>query len=160
MSLFFIKANDIEEAKRILDEMVMVKENISTYTIYEVGQKWLGKNKKSNTYSNNYVAVWNTLTIFDSSMTADLINENAKKQTDAVVELWENGQVENIYFDISGVNNLNDVTDFVMFVRADTEEDAKNILDKLPFKEKQLASYQLVPVGILWLGEYDKEENK
>lgn len=152
---FFIKAVDIDEAKSVLDEMVMVKANISEYTIYEVGSKWLGESKESNKYNNNFVAVWNTVTKFDNPESADLIRDNAKSQSDAVVELWENGYVENIYFDIKGINDLDDVTDFVMFVRADTEEDARELLDKLPFKEKQIASYILVPVGTFWLGEND-----
>lgn len=43
---FFIKAPTEAKAKKILDEMIFVKHDISEYAIYPVGPKWLGRNEE------------------------------------------------------------------------------------------------------------------
>jgi len=152
---FFLKAGSIDETETILNKLTVVKKGIAKYTIYPVGTKWLGRNSevivKKGIVTRAYVAVWNTLTEYDDANAKALIKENAKAQSDAILKLWNEGVVENVYFDIVGTSNLNSTTDFVFFINADSESDAKKICDNLPFSQKHIASYKLQPVGVYWL---------
>ena len=152
---FFLKTSSISDAENILNKLTVVKKGIAKYTIYPVGTKWLGRNdeviKKKGMVTKSYVAVWNTVTKHDNSNAKDLIRKNAKDQSDAILKLWNEGIVENVYFDIEGTASLNSTTDFVFFINADSEADAKKICDNLPFAKKHLASYKISPVGVYWL---------
>ncbi|UJH68838.1 hypothetical protein [Allomuricauda sp. SCSIO 65647] len=144
---FTLKAEDKTAAKAILNDLVMVKKGIATYTIHPVGTLWLKRDAKKieqRGLTSSYVAVWNTNKKPDMDIT--------KKQNDAVLELYNEGAIENVYFDIEGTQKQNQKTDFVFFVNADSEEGAKAIIDDLPFVKEQIASYQLYPVGIFWMG--------
>lgn len=154
----FVKAKSTQDAEKILNQLTLVKLGLATYTIYPVGTKWLGRNTEKiieREVTKSYVAVWNTVNKNDSA-TAELIKENAKQQSDAILKLWNDGTIENVYFDIEGTVKNNEKTDFVFFINVNTEAEAKEICDKLPFVKKQMASYKLLPVGLFWLGEYKK----
>ena len=147
---FFLKAKSYVEAETELNKLSLVKKGIATYSIYPVGTKWLSRdsdkiNKKGITKS--YAAVWTTKNLDKAS--DDLI----KSQADAILKLSNDGEIENVYFDIKGTQKPNSVTDFVFFVNANTEEEAKELCDKLPFVNNNIASYQLYSVGVFWLGE-------
>ena len=152
---FFLKAKSIEEAEATLNKLTIVKKGIAKYTIYPVGTKWLDRNNeamvKKGIISKSYVTVWNTITENDSANAKELIKENVKAQSDAILKLWEEGIVENAYFDIEGTVNNNLITDFVFFINADSEAEAIEICDELPFVKQQLASYKLQQVGVYWL---------
>ena len=152
---FFLKASSINEVKSILNKLTVVKKGIANYTIYPVGTKWLGRNSevivKKGVVTKAYVAVWNTVTEYNNSNAKALIKENVKAQSDAILKLWNEGKVENVYFDIEGTSSNNLTTDFVFFINADSESDAKKICDNLPFSQKHIASYKLQPVGVYWL---------
>ena len=152
---FFLKAKSVAETESILNELTVVKKGIAKYTIYPVGTKWLGRNSevivKKGMVTKAYVAVWNTITKHDNADAKELIKKNAKDQSDAILKLWNDGIVENVYFDIEGTSNLNSTTDFVFFVNADSEAEAKKICDDLPFAKKHLSSYKISPVGVYWL---------
>lgn len=157
---FFIKAKSIKDAESILNDLTVVEKGIAKYTLYPVGVKWVGRNTdviNERGVTKSYVSVWNTITKHDQSNAKELIKENAKAQSDAILDLWEKGYVENIYMDIEGTIKLNFISDFVCFVNANTEKEAEDLLNKLPFVTKNLASYKLVPVGTFWLG--DSKEN-
>lgn len=157
---FFIKTASEEKAHNLMDDMIFVKKGISEYKLYPVGTKWLGRNTddiwEGNT-KNSYVSIWSTRVDHNSKMSMEEVKENAKAQSDRILELWNEGQVENVYFDIVGTQERNDVTDFVMFVNADSEQDARAMLDDLPFSKKNIAHYQLEPVGVHWMGVYGEE---
>jgi len=152
---FFLKANSITEAENALNKLTVVKKGIAKYTIYAVGTKWLGRNSevivKKGIVTRAYVAVWNTLTEYDDTNAKALIRENTKAQSDAILKLWNEGVVENVYFDIEGTASNNLTTDFVFFINADSEAHAKKICNELPFVKKHLASYKISPVGVYWL---------
>lgn len=145
---FFIKAKDETDAKKILNELVFVKNNIATYTLYPVGTKWLARNTNQTLEkggSKTYIAIWTTLD--DNPSDAVL-----KAQSEAVQKLWGDGLVENVYFLIDSALGKNSKTDFVFFVNSDSEMDAEKVLDKLPFVENSISSYELRPVGNFWKG--------
>lgn len=79
-------------------------------------------------------------------------------QSDAILKLWNEGIIENVYFDVEGTQETNTVTDFVFFVNADSEKEAIEICDHLPFVQEKIAAYKLHAVGIFWLGEYKDQK--
>lgn len=144
---FFIKAQDKKAAESILNNLTFIKKNIASYTIYPVGNLWLKRNidainKKGITKS--YVSVWTT----KSKPSHDII----MAQNDSLMKLWKQGTIENAYFDIQGTQVKNNKTDFVLFVNSNTEEEAKSILNNLPFIKNNIASYKLHQVGVFWMG--------
>lgn len=152
---FFIKAHSTEEAKEILDELIFVQHDISTYTIHPVGSKWLGRKAdviKRKGITRSWVSVWSTRVDHNSEMSKAEVQENAKEQADAITQFYNSGVVENVYFDIAGTQEQNEITDFVMFVNAETETEARTYLDNLPFVKKNIAHYQLFSVGVHWMG--------
>ena len=150
---FFIKAKSLEEAETILNRLTVVKKEISEYTIYPVGMKWLGRQSdtiQKKGVTKSYVSVWTTLGLSDKPDADKLL----KKQSDTMLDLWNNGIVENVYLDLEGEFAKNDQTDFVFFVNADSKKEAQEILNNLPFAMEEVASYQIFPVGFFWMGEY------
>ena len=131
----------------------MLKKGIATYTLYPVGTKWLDR-KEDKIYekgiTKSYVTIWTTN--HKENATDDL----TKAQSDAILKLWDNGTIENVYFDIKGVQEANAKTDFVFFVNANSEEEARKICDNLPFFKEKIASYKIKEVGVFWLGENNR----
>mgnify|MGYP000465814437 CR=1 FL=1 len=148
---FFLKAENKEATEVILNDLVVVKNAIATYSIYPVGNLWLKRNKdeiKKRGLTKSYVSVWTT-----KSKPSD---EITKLQSDTVIELWKKGIIENAYFDIEGAQVANNKTEFVLFVNSNTEEEAKSILNNLPFIKNNIASYKLHQVGVFWMGIHNK----
>lgn len=157
---FFMKVQSLEDAKTVLNNLTIVKNNIAEYSIHPVGSKWLGRNKEAitkNGITKSWVAVWATSVDHNSDASKDEVKQNAKEQSDAVLSLWNQGLIENVYFDITGIQQKNDITDFVLYVNADSEKEARAILNELPFYKKNIAQYQMFSVGVFWMGS--KEEN-
>lgn len=150
---FIIKAKTKKEAKGMLDALVIVKEGIASYQIFPVGVKWMGRkteeiNKKEDLIT--FVAVWTTNENQEPTV------EAKTAQSDAILKLWNEGTIENIYFDIQGTQNKNATTDFVFYINVMSEEEAAEICDNLPFAVQNFASYQLYHVGSFWFGEYNQ----
>ena len=153
----FLKAKSEEEAKTILNKLTLVEKEMAEYTIYPVGAKWLGRateaiNKRG--FTKSYVAVWSTSGKVSLNDDRDVI----KAQSDALMKLWNEGAIENVYFDVEGTQKNNNVTDFVFFVNADSEKEAIEVCDNLPFVKEKIATYKLQPVGIFWLGEFKNQQ--
>lgn len=156
---YFLKAKSIEAAKKILNNTLIVKKGIAKYTIYPVGNKWFGRNtdaisKKGMT--NSYVSIWSIQKDIDQNKDSEIIEEQAA----AITNLFNEGTIENVYWEFSGEPNTkkrrtNEIADFVFFVNVESEEEAKIINNNLPFIKNGLASYKLLPVGVFWLGEYE-----
>lgn len=150
---FFIKAQTTQSAKQTLDALSIVKKGISTYRLVPVGMKWLGRNTEKvfkTEKRKTFVAVWT------NNKELEISESDSKIQMDAILTLWNSGTIENVYFDLEGTQKENSNTDFVFFINAKSEEEAKGICDKLPFSLKSFASYVLHPVGLFWMGEYSQ----
>ncbi|WP_299159292.1 hypothetical protein [uncultured Tenacibaculum sp.] len=148
---FFLKAENKEAAEVILNDLVVVKNAIATYSIYPVGNLWLKRNREEinkRRLTKSYVSVWTT-----KSKPSD---EITKSQSDTVIDLWKKGIIENAYFDIEGTQVANNKTDFVFFVNTNTKKEAKSILNKLPFVKNGIATYKLHQVGVFWMGIHNK----
>ena len=134
--------------------MTIVKKGIAVYTIYPVGVNYLGRNdkvlKEKAMATHSFVAVWET------KPNAKPNDELTKSQSDAVLKLWNEAVIENVYFDIEGTQKANNETDFVFFVNANSKDEAKTVCDGLPFAKENIASYKLLPVGVFWLGQTKK----
>ncbi len=146
---FFLKATSTANAKSILNELIVVEKNIATYDVYPVGDLWLGKKEGVNYTlpgSKTFVTVWSTLA---KKPTDELV----LAQNDSIMELWNSGKIENVYFDIKGTQNSNSVTDFVFFINAKSENEARNLCNALPFTKEGVASYALFPSGVFWMGK-------
>ena len=149
---FFIKSHSTEKAKTILDKFSIVKKNIASYQLYPVGTLWMDRkadliSEKGMTLS--FVSVWAT----KQKPSQDLV----KKQSDAVLGLWNNGDIENVYFDIEGTQKANSATDFVFYINTNSEEEAKALCNAMPFYKENIASYELYPVGVFWMGKSKPE---
>ena len=146
---FFIKAKNKKEAKKTLNKLTVVTKGIANFSIYPVGSKWLGRQADKayeDLTAKCYVSVWEPIANFKED------GESIKSQFDAVLNLWNKGIIENVYFDIEGIQEKSNKTDFVFFIHADTEEEAKSVIDKLPFVKNKLTTYKLYSAGNFWLG--------
>lgn len=150
---FFLKAESERSAENILNNLTLVKKGIASYKIHPVGYKWLKRNHhkiQEKGLTNSYAAVW---TSDNWGQTTDSLT---KTQADAILTLWNQGSIENVYFDIEGTQKANDKIDFVFFINANTEQDAIDLCNSLPFVKESIASYQVHPVGVFWLGDYEE----
>ena len=153
----FLKAKNKEEAHSILNNLTFVEEGVAEYTLHPVGTLWLGRNTdkiKEHGITNSYVTVWATVENFDPNANKEIILD----QTNAITSLWAEGKIENAYWDITDTykaesEKINNKRDFVFFVNANTEEEAKEICNNLPFIKENLATYKMASVGVFWLGE-------
>ncbi len=150
---FFLKAKSEREASTILNKLTLVKKGIASYKIYPVGLKWMGRDHdkiREKGITSSYAAIW---TSDNWENTTDSLT---KSQADAILNLWNAGSIENIYFDIEGTQKANDKTDFVFFINANTEKEAQELCENLPFAKKHIASFELYSVGVFWLGNYEE----
>ena len=146
---FFMKANSKQEAEKALDKLTIVKKGIASYSVHPVGTLWLNRKYdavKDKGFTKSYVAVWETKSKPSDELTA--------KQHDTVLALWEEGKIENAYFDIEGTQVKNEDADFVFFANANSEEEAKKLCESLPFYAEGIATYEIFPAGTFWLGQY------
>lgn len=149
---FFIKAHSEQEARTVLNSLTLITKGLANYTLFPVGNLWLDRKFKTiheKGMTKSYVAVWTT--------TGKPSSEITKAQSDKVLALWNEGSIENVYFDIEGTQTANDKTDFVFYVNKNTEAEAKEICNSLPIYKEKMASYKLYPVGVFWMGKYEQE---
>lgn len=152
---FVIKAKSEADAKVYLDNMIFVKNKIASFNLYRVGIKYLGRNKD---FSEQLVDKKSFVAVFQTTGNSAEIQAHLQEQSDKTLELFKNGVIENAYLDIEGFSKGDsDIPAIVYHVNASNAEEAKNILDQLPFVQKNLTRYQIFPVGVFWLGQ---TENK
>lgn len=150
---FFIRAQNIDDARNTLNQMVVLKYNIANYSLFPVGIKWLGRNSValnlSKSESNKvFVVVWET-----TAKTKPNDND-IKIQANETIELWNKGIIENVYFDVEGTSfKKSNKTELVYFINSKSETEAKSILDNMQFVKQKLAQYKLLDVGVFWMGE-------
>ena len=153
---FFIKAKTKAKAETMLNEIILVKEGLITPIVYPVGTKWLGRNEETihkKGLTKSFVVVWSRLREVDLTKDQNILID----QTDELLRLNGNGDIENVYWDLENTANPSvnkDVEDFVFFINANSQEEARKICDSLPFTKAKIVSYSIHPVGVFWLGEY------
>lgn len=97
---------------------------------------------------NNYAVVWDWSTEDEES-----VIENSGAFTTELFSLWENNDIENVYFNTdAGLNAKMPFPTISFFIKAHSLGDAQLLLDSLTIVKKEIASYTLHPVGMLWLG--------
>ncbi len=149
---FFLKAHSDAGARKILDDLTIVKKHLASYKLFPVGNLWLDRKFKTiheKGVTRSFVSVWTT--------TGEPSNELTKAQGDKILELWNEGSIENVYFDIEGTQKENDKTDFVFYINTNSEEEAKALCDSLPFTKEGIATYELHSVGVFWMGKYARQ---
>ena len=150
---FFLKSKSLNEAKLLLNRLTIVKKEIASYKIFPVGMLWLDLVQDFNYErgkQKSYVSIWT------SNAQSQRIEDLKKAQNDSVLSLWNRGQIENIYFNLDGVSDHNNTTDFVFFINADSHFEADSICKSLPFFKKEIATYELHQAGVLWMGINNK----
>ena len=148
---FSLKAESYKSAEAILNNLTIVKKGIAVYKLYPIGTLWLDRKFKTiheNGMTNSFVTVWNT--------NKKLTDELTKAQNDKVLELWNAGKIENVYFDIEGTQIANNKTDFVFYANANTEAEAITLCESLPFFKEKIATYKIREVGVFWMGKYEQ----
>lgn len=149
--MFFVKAKNKDAAKDILDNMDFVKYKLATYELHPVGVLWLKRNEKAieilQKTKKSYGVVWS------ANLEKQITDEDVRLQSEDFTKLWNEGFVENAYFDIVGASmGKKDRPTVVNFLNAENEEEAHKILANLHFSKEGISSYILFDVGVLWLG--------
>jgi hypothetical protein len=101
---------------------------------------------------NTYAVIW-TIDTEDSELFHSVISEHSAE----VLQLWRDGIVENVYIDIDNKHDdvhKGDTGRVMFFIKADTDSEAKKILNETPLVKKKVAKYTLHPVGSLWLKQF------
>ena len=155
---YFLRAESYRNARDILNTLSAVKSGVATFSIFPVGSKWFGRNSdaiQQKGLSKSYVSVWKTLVEIKQDKHLELI----KSQANSIKSLYQEGHIENVYWELSGEPDAykrrnNNITDFVFFINSNSKESAKALCDSLPFTQEGLVSYDLIPVGVFWLSEY------
>jgi len=150
---FFMTADSEPEARKFLNTLTLASERLAQPSIFPVGTKWLGRaTEKINErgLSESWVASWKTIKKPDLNSDAEII----QKQNDKLLSLQQKGDIENVYWDLKETNNpekTNEIVDFVFFVNAESEEEARQICNELPFTHNGIAEYHMQKVGVFWL---------
>lgn len=151
---FFLQARSETEAESILSNLTLFKKGIATYSLHPVGVLWLGRRTEiiqEKGLTRSFAAVWTTRNV------AEIPDESIQAQSNIILELWKQGIIENVYFDIEGTQAINTTTDFVFFVNANSREEAEEICNSLPFLKQNIATYELYQAGVFWLGKYEDQ---
>ena len=101
---------------------------------------------------NTYAVVW-TIDTEDE----ELFNSTIGLHSTSVLELWRDGIVENVYIDTANKHDdlhKGDPARVMFFIKATSDAEAKKILNELPLVKKNVATYNLLPVGSLWLTKF------
>jgi hypothetical protein len=139
--------------------MIFVKNKISSYNLYKVGIKYLGRNRK--VFDQQLIDKKAFVVIFRTTGNKKEIKTNLQEHNDKTLELWKKGLIENAYLDIEGFSSgQSDIPAIVYFVNAKDEGEVQRILAELPFVKKGLAKYQTYPVGVFWLGQYEIKDKQ
>ena len=145
---YFMQASSETDAKSILDKLIVVKKGIADYDLHAVGTLWLERKTdviNAKGITSTFVTVWTR------SETLRPSDEQILEQNNRILELWNEGTIENVYFDIEGTQEKNAKTDFVFFVNTNSQEEAEAICNALPFTEEGFASYKIYPSGTFWM---------
>lgn len=158
---YFIKAESYNSAREKLSSLLAVRNGIANFKIFPVGRKWYSRNSdviSENGLSKSYVSVWKALKEIDKDYNKELI----QKQSSYIKKLYQSGNIENVYWELPSEEEAykrrnNNTSDFIFFINANNKDEAKALCDSLPFTRNELVSYNLIPVGVFWLGEFQEK---
>ena len=96
---------------------------------------------------NKYAVVSDSI-----SQESPMFKQHIQEQAAVMMSLWEKGVVENIYLNRE-VNKPESKrkASIVFFIKANSKDEADEILKQLPFVQNDVLGYELHPVGVLWL---------
>jgi|26BtaG_2_1085354.scaffolds.fasta_scaffold00015_24 uncharacterized lipoprotein NlpE involved in copper resistance len=87
---------------------------------------------------------------------AQKFNDNISEQASQLNELWEEGTVENLYYDVEGQKvDAQIIPSIAYFIKATDIDKARNILDQSVFRSKNIGTFELIPVGNFLFGQSD-----
>lgn len=149
---YFIRATDIDNARNILDQMVFRTKNIGTFDLIPVGNFLFGQSEKAGDArlkkKNAYVVIWDLSKPYN-----EVDPQIIQNQFEADFKLYEEGILENAYKNSPYDPSINNFT--VYFMNADSEEEAKKILNEMPFVTTNTGSYKVIDVGHFMRGKVD-----
>lgn len=96
-----------------------------------------------------------TYAVIPSLITEDpqKFNDNITEQASQLNRLWEEGTVENLYYNVEGQKVDNQIIPSIAyFIRATDQDAARNILDQTIFRSKDIGTFELIPVGNFLFG--------
>ena len=146
---FFLKADTRDDVKSILNDLTVVKQGIASFQLHPVGLLWLDRKTEAiqqRGLTRSFVTVWTTKKFTPSQ-------ELLSAQNDQILNLWNQGLIENVYFDVEGTQRVNEKTDFVFFVNVESKKEAVEICQNLPFFKEKIATYQIFQAGHFWMGK-------
>ena len=113
---------------------------------------------EDETWDNRYVVIWS----WDQSEDKQkLIADNLADQASVTLDLWKSGRIENVYMNTEEGENgevgfqFDNKSSFIFFIKANSESEAAEVLNIMPFVKLQLADDQLNKVGPLWLKQFE-----
>lgn len=101
----------------------------------------------------------NTYAVITSLVTGDAqkFNDNITEQASQLNKLWEEGRVENLYYNVEGPMVENQTLPRIAyFIRATDKAKARDILEETIFMRKNIGSFELIPVGNFLFGQSEK----
>ena len=114
---------------------------------------------EDETWDNRYVVIWS----WDQSEDKQkLIADNLADQASVTLDLWKSGRIENVYMNTEEGENgevgfqFDNKSSFIFFIKANSESEAAEVLNIMPFVKLKLADYQLNKVGPLWLKQFEE----
>ena len=106
-------------------------------------------------FGDKYAVVWEPISQEDAKF-----KKHLPEQANQLLSIWREGLIENVYLNPTANKTKNEEkTNIVFFVKAKSEEEAHEILARLPFVEHDVVKYTLYPVGILWLKEFKESSS-
>ncbi len=157
-AFFVIKGKSEKEVRAILNNTPAYLAGITKYELYPIGVKWLKRNnsksiEKVSQGKKSFAAVW---TIIDD----DKYEEFLGQQNAKLLELWNEGLIENAYLDVEKIGKENEQSPaLVFFINASSKEKAAMTLDDFPFVKQNIGKYSLYPVGT-FLMSTPEDQNK
>ncbi len=144
----FVKAENEDAARAMLDTTDIVKNKLANYTIRQVGNVISSRSENAvklsaGTAIESYAVVW------------ELKNQDAKKdstifisQSKTTAQLQNVGIIENIYVNTESIGKKNsDIKPAVFIINAKNEAGARQVLNEMPIVKSGIASYGLHHVG-------------
>ncbi|SDW04491.1 hypothetical protein [Aequorivita viscosa] len=130
--------------------MIFRTKNIGTFELIPVGNFLFGQSEKAGDVrlkkENVYVVVWDLLKPYD-----EVDSQEIQKQFDADFKLYEEGVLENAYKNSPYDESIKNFT--VYFMNANSEAEAKKVLDEMPFVKSDIGSYKIRNVGHFMRGK-------